>query len=159
MSTKFPMTPEGLEALQHELTRLKSVERPRIVNAIATARALGDLKENAEYHAAREEQSFTEGRILDLEAKISHVQVIDVKKLTNQGKVVFGSTVRAVNLKTDEEISYRIVGEDEVDIKLNKISYNSPIGRAFISKMVGDEVVVNTPGGMVEYEILAVDYI
>jgi transcription elongation factor GreA len=141
------------------VTRLKQIERPRIVNAIATARALGDLKENAEYHAAREQQSFTEGRILDLEAKISNVQVIDVKKLTNQGKVVFGSTVRAVNLTTDEEISYRIVGEDETDIKLHKISYNSPIGKAFISKMVGDEIVVNTPGGVVEYEILGVDYI
>lgn len=160
MSThKFPMTPSGLEVLQVELTRLKSVERPRIIAAIATARALGDLKENAEYHAAREQQSFTEGRIQDLEAKISNVQVIDVRKLSNQGKVVFGSTVKALNLKTDAEVIYQIVGEDEADIKVNKISYNSPIGKAFIAKSVGDEVVVNTPGGMVEYEILEVEYI
>jgi transcription elongation factor GreA len=160
MSTnKCPMTPGGLEFLQTELTRLKSIERPRIINAIATARALGDLKENAEYHAAREEQSFTEGRILDLEGKISNVQVIDVRKLTNNGKVVFGSTVKALNLQSDAEVIYQIVGEDEVDLKVNKISYNSPIGKAFIAKSIGDEVVVNTPGGVVEYEILSVEYV
>lgn len=156
---KFPMTPAGCEALKDELHRLKSIERPRIVSAIATARALGDLKENAEYHAAREQQSFNEGRIMDLEAKLSNVQVIDVTKLPNQGKVVFGSTVTALNLKSDDEVVYQIVGEDEADIKLNKISYSSPIGRAFIAKSVGDEVVVQTPGGAVEYEILSVDYI
>lgn len=156
---KSPMTPQGHEVMQQELIRLKSVERPKIVAAIATARALGDLKENAEYHAAREQQSFVEGRILDIEAKLSHVQVIDVKKLNNQGKVVFGSTVKAINLKTDEEIKYSIVGEDEADIKIQKISYNSPLGRALIGKSVGDEVLVETPGGILEYEILEVDYI
>lgn len=157
-TTKCPMTPEGFNILQQELTRLKSVERPRIVNAIATARALGDLKENAEYHAAREQQSFTEGRILDIGAKLSNAQVIDVKKLNNQGKVVFGSRVKALNLKTDEEIQYRIVGEDEADIKNFKISYSSPLGRALIAKSIGDEVVVQTPGGLIEYEILEVEY-
>lgn len=157
--TKSPMTPQGHEIMLHELTRLKSVERPKIVAAIATARALGDLKENAEYHAAREQQSFIEGRILDIEAKLSHAQVIDVKKLKNQGKVVFGSTIRAINIQTDAEIKYSIVGEDEADIKVQKISYSSPLGRALIGKSIGDEVLVETPGGVIEYEILEVEYI
>lgn len=157
--TKSPMTPQGHEIMLQELTRLKSVERPKIVAAIATARALGDLKENAEYHAAREQQSFIEGRILDIEAKLSHAQIIDVKKLKNQGKVVFGSTIRAINLQTDEEIKYSIVGEDEADIKVQKISYSSPLGRALIGKSIGDEVLVETPGGVIEYEILEVEYI
>src|SRR3990167_9465933 len=158
MMNKTPMTPQGYEALQEELVRLKSVERPKVVNAIATARALGDLKENAEYHAAREQQSFIEGRIIDIESKLSNVQVIDVKKLSNQGKVVFGSTVKAVNIKTDEEIRYCILGEDEADIKVQKISYSSPLGRALIGKSVGEEIMVNTPGGVLEYEILEVMY-
>ncbi len=158
MMQKHPMTVEGAKALQNELQRLKTIERPRIIEAIATARAHGDLKENAEYHAAREQQSFTEGRILELEAKISNAQIVDLSKLVNQGKVVFGATVRVCNLQTNTEITYQIVGEDEADIKLNKISYSSPIGRALIGKQVDDSVMVKTPGGEVEYEIVAVDY-
>ncbi|MCX7114781.1 MAG: transcription elongation factor GreA [Gammaproteobacteria bacterium] len=157
-TTKYPMTADGFEALKLELHRLKSVERPRIVTAIAEARALGDLKENAEYHAAREQQSFSEGRILELEAKLSHAQVIDITKVANQGKVIFGSRVTALNLSTEKEVSYRIVGEDEANLKENKISYSSPLARAFIAKMVGDEAVVETPDGAVEYEILSVEY-
>jgi transcription elongation factor GreA len=155
---KHPMTVEGAEALREELVRLKTVERPRIIEAIATARAHGDLKENAEYHAAREQQSFTEGRIQDLESKLSHAQIVDISQLENKGKVVFGSTVQLCNLQTDEEITYRIVGEDEANLKLNKISYSSPIGKALIGKELDDQVNVQTPGGIVEYEIIAVDY-
>lgn len=157
--TKYPMTASGFEALNTELQRLKSVERPKIVSAIAEARALGDLKENAEYHAAREMQSFTEGRILELEAKLSHAQVIDVTKIPNQGKVIFGSTVTVLNLKTEEEVTYKIVGEDESNLKEQKISYNSPIAKALIAKMVDDVIVVQTPDGAVEYEILSVAYL
>ncbi|KTC85513.1 transcription elongation factor GreA [Legionella brunensis] len=155
---KHPMTIQGAEALKNELHRLKVIERPRIIEAIATARAHGDLKENAEYHAAREQQSFNEGRIKELEAKLSNAQIVDISKLPNNGKVVFGSTVHVCHLQTDAQISYRIVGEDEADIKVNKISYSSPIGRALIGKLVDDTVVVQTPGGMVEYEIVGVDY-
>ncbi|MGQ3890449.1 transcription elongation factor GreA [Legionella sp. CNM-4043-24] len=156
---KHPMTVQGAEALKNELHRLKFVDRPRIVEAIATARAHGDLKENAEYHAAREQQSFNEGRILELEAKLSNVQIVDISKLTNNGKVVFGSTVRVCMTATDTERTFQIVGEDEADIKANKISYNSPIARALIAKEVDDTVVVQTPDGPVEYEILDVEYI
>ncbi len=155
---KHPMTVAGAAALKDELHRLKTVERPRIIESIATARAHGDLKENAEYHAAREEQSFTEGRIQELEAKLSNAQIVDISKLPNTGKVVFGTKVSVHNLQTEAEISYQIVGEDEADIKLNKISYSSPIGRALIGKQVDEAVVVKTPGGIVEYEIIAVDY-
>ena len=155
---KHPMTVQGAEALKNELQRLKFIERPRIVEAIATARAHGDLKENAEYHAAREQQSFNEGRIQEIEAKLSLAQIVDISKLPNQGKVVFGSVVRIFHLQTEAEISYQIVGEDEADIKINKISYSSPIGRALIGKQVDDTVVVQTPGGLVEYEIVAVEY-
>ncbi|WED42185.1 transcription elongation factor GreA [Legionella cardiaca] len=155
---KHPMTIQGAEALKNELHRLKVVERPRIIEAIATARAHGDLKENAEYHAAREQQSFNEGRIKELEAKLSNAQIVDISKLPNNGKVVFGSTVHICHLETDAQISYQIVGEDEADIKVNKISYSSPIGRALIGKLVDDTVVVQTPGGPVEYEIVGVDY-
>lgn len=155
---KHPMTVKGAEALQEELKRLKSVERPRIIEAIATARAHGDLKENAEYHAAREEQSFNEGRIQELEAKLANAQIVDVSKLVNEGKVVFGSTVKVCHLSTEAELIYQIVGEDEADIKANKISYSSPIGRALIGKEIDDTVAVNTPGGMVEYEIIEVEY-
>jgi transcription elongation factor GreA len=155
---KHPMTVEGAEALKNELHRLKTEERPRIIEAIATARAHGDLKENAEYHAAREQQSFTEGRIQELEAKLSNAQIIDISKMPNQGKVVFGAKVSVCNLQTETEITYQIVGEDEADIKLNKISYSSPIGKALIGKQLDDTVMVQTPGGMVEYEITAVDY-
>lgn len=157
--SKHPMTVQGAEALQEELQRLKFVDRPRIVEAIATARAHGDLKENAEYHAAREQQSFNEGRIQDLEAKLSHAQVIDISKLSNNGKVVFGATVTVCHVATENEITYQIVGEDEADIKLNKISYSSPLGRALIGKELDDTVTVNTPGGMVDYEIIDVKYI
>ncbi|OGV45539.1 MAG: transcription elongation factor GreA [Legionellales bacterium RIFCSPHIGHO2_12_FULL_42_9] len=156
---KYPMTSAGAEALRIELSRLKSIERPKIIEAIASARAHGDLKENAEYHAAREQQSFNEGRINELETKLSQCQLIDISKLNNQGKVIFGATVRVFNLESQEEVSYQIVGEDEADIKVNKISYTSPIGRALISKYVGDPVVVNAPGGQIEYEIVAVDYV
>ncbi|MFA5960655.1 MAG: transcription elongation factor GreA [Tatlockia sp.] len=155
---KHPMTVQGEEALKQELHRLKTVERPLIIQAIATARAHGDLKENAEYHAAREQQSFAEGRILELEAKLSNCQVIDISKLPNNGKVVFGVTVRLIRIQDEAEISYQIVGEDEANIKINKISYRSPIGRALIGKEVDDVVAVQTPGGLVEYEITEVSY-
>lgn len=155
---KHPMTIQGAEALKNELHRLKIIERPRIIEAIATARAHGDLKENAEYHAAREQQSFNEGRVQELEAKLSHCQIVDISKLSNNGKVVFGATVLLCHLQTDAEITYQIVGEDEADIKINKISYSSPIGRALIGKQVDDTVTVQTPGGIVEYEIMEVHY-
>ena len=158
MMQKHPMTVDGANALKDELHRLKTIERPRIIESIATARAHGDLKENAEYHAARDEQSFTEGRIQDMEAKLSMAQVVDISKLPNQGKVVFGATVVLCHVQTDAEITYQIVGEDEANIKVNKISYSSPIGRALIGKLVDDTVVVKTPGGIVEYEIISVDY-
>jgi transcription elongation factor GreA len=155
---KHPMTIEGAEFLKKELARLKTVERPRIIESIATARAHGDLKENAEYHAAREQQSFTEGRIQELEARLAHAQIVDISKLTNNGKVVFGARVRVCHLQTDVEITYQIVGEDEADIKLNKISYSSPMGRALIGKQLDDTVIVQTPGGGVEYDIIEVEY-
>ena len=156
---KHPMTPNGAEKLKQELHHLKSVERPRIIESIATARAHGDLKENAEYHAAREEQSFTEGRILELEAKLSNAQVIDVTKIANQGRVVFGSRVHLSHVETGAILIYQIVGVDEADVKLNKLSYSSPIGRAVTGKQVDDTVVVQTPNGPVEYDIIAVDYV
>jgi len=158
MSNKHPMTVLGAEALKEELQRLKFVERPRIVEAIAVARAHGDLKENAEYHAAREQHSFNEGRVQELEAKLSHAQIVDISKLPNNGKVVFGAIVTVCHLATDAELTYQIVGEDEANIKLNKISYSSPIGRALIGKQLDDTVTVNTPGGMVDYEIIDVKY-
>jgi transcription elongation factor GreA len=155
---KHPMTVEGATALKEELFRLKTIERPRIIESIAVARAHGDLKENAEYHAAREEQSFTEGRIQDLEAKLSLAQIVDITKISNQGKVVFGVKVHLLQVETESEVTYKIVGEDEADIKLNKISYSSPLGNALIGKYVDDTVLVKTPGGDVEYEIITVDY-
>ena len=155
---KHPMTPYGAAALTSELNRLKTIERPRIIESIATARAHGDLKENAEYHAAREQQSFTEGRIQELEAKMSNAQIIDISKLSNEGKIIFGATVDLYNLQTELEVSYQIVGEDEADIKLSKISYSSPIGRALIAKEIDDVISIKTPGGLVEYEIIAVYY-
>ncbi len=155
---KHPMTVEGAQALKEELHRLKTIERPRIIESIAVARAHGDLKENAEYHAAREEQSFMEGRIIELEAKLSNSQIVDISQLPNQGKVVFGTVVTLLHVDTDAEVTYQIVGEDEANIKLGKISYQSPIGRALIGKSVDDEVAVSTPGGLVEYEIIGVKY-
>ncbi|MEJ2464665.1 MAG: transcription elongation factor GreA [Candidatus Thiodiazotropha sp.] len=156
--SKVPLTARGAAKLQEELKQLKSVERPRIIQAIAEAREHGDLKENAEYHAAREQQSFTEGRIKDIEGKLSHAQIIDVTKLDAGGKVVFGATVVVLELDNDEEFTYQIVGEDEADIKSNLISVSSPIARALIGKQEGDDVFLQTPGGAREFEILEVRY-
>ncbi len=156
---QYPMTAKGAEMLREELTHLKSVKRPQIVNAIAEAREHGDLKENAEYHAAREQQSFCEGRIQDIEGKLSNIQIIDVTKMPNNGKVIFGSTVTIINLDTDEEITYKIVGEDEADIKNNLISVGSPIARGLIGKSLDDIANIQTPKGTIEFEITAVEYI
>jgi transcription elongation factor GreA len=156
---KFPMTLTGETALRRELDRLKKVERPRIVEAIAEARAHGDLKENAEYHAAREQQSFAEGRIMEIEGKLSNAQVIDITAIPKTGKVIFGTTVDLINLETDETVTYRIVGEDEADVKSNLISVGSPIARALIGKEEGEVVIVKAPGGDIEYEIDQVQHI
>ncbi len=156
---KIPMTVEGAEKLRLELENLKKNERPRIVKAIAEAREHGDLKENAEYHAAREQQSFCEGRIQEIEGKLSHAQIIDIKAIAETGRVIFGATVDLINVETEEAVTYQIVGEDEADIKANKISVSSPIARALVGKEVGDIAVVKAPGGEVEYEIDAVRHI
>ena len=156
---RYPMTPEGKQALEKEIQQLKSVERPRIIASISEARAHGDLKENAEYHAAKEQQGFCEGRIQEIEAKLGAADVIDVSKLLQDGRVVFGVTVEIENLDTEERRSYRLVGDDEADYKQNKISINSPIARGLIGKSEGDEVRITTPGGEVEYEIVSVNYI
>ena len=156
---KIPMTVHGAESLRAELDRLKYQERPRIVKAIAEAREQGDLRENAEYQYAKEEQGFIEGRIHDLEGKLSNAQIIDVTQIASSGKVIFGSTVDLLNLSNDEKISYQIVGDEEADIKANKLSVYSPIGRALIGKEEGAEVLVETPGGQVEYEILSVQHL
>lgn len=156
---KIPLTKEGAEKLQEELKRLKTVDRPRVIEAISEARAHGDLKENAEYHAAREQQGFIEGRIKELEGKLSHAQVIDVTKLPHTGKVVFGVTVELLDVDSDEEIEYKIVGDDEADIKQNRIAVSSPLARALIGKAEGDEVVFEAPGGTRTYEILEVKYV
>ena len=156
---KVPMTVAGAESLREELQRLKSVERPRIINAIAEARAHGDLKENAEYHAAREQQSFAEGRIQEIESKLSVAQIIDVTKLENSGKIIFGSTAKIMNVKSSQEVTYKIVGEDEANIEHAKISVTSPIARALIGKYVGDTVQVQTPEGVASYEIVDVEYL
>ncbi len=155
---KTPMTLAGAEKLRAELQELKTVKRPAVIQAIAEAREHGDLKENAEYHAAREQQGFIEGRIKEIEAKLSHAQIIDVASLDAGGKVVFGATVVLLDLNTDEEKTYQIVGEDEADIKENKISVSSPIARALIGKEEGDEVTLQAPGGTQEFEILEVRY-
>lgn len=156
---KVPMTVEGAEKLRIELEQLKKVDRPRIVKAIAEAREHGDLKENAEYHAAREQQGFCEGRIQEIEGKLSHAQIIDVKTITETGRVIFGTTVALINVETEEAVSYQIVGEDEADIKAGKISVTSPIARALVGKEVGDIAVVKAPGGEIEYEIDAVQHL
>lgn len=156
---KVPLTVQGAERLREELEHLKRKERPRIIEAIAEARAHGDLKENAEYHAAKEQQSFIEGRIADLDAKLASAEIIDVTKLNAGGKIVFGATVDLVSEETGEEVTYQIVGDDEADIKENRISISSPIARALIGKEEGDIAAVNAPGGIKEYEILAVKYI
>ena len=150
---RIPMTVEGEKALREELVQLKTVERPTVIEAIADAREHGDLKENAEYHAAREQQGFIEGRIQELEAKLSTSQIIDIKALPHTGKVIFGTTVSLINVDTDEEVRYHIVGDDEADIKAGKISISSPIARAVIGKEEGDTVGVQVPSGIVEYEI------
>ena len=156
---KFPMTAAGAQKLRHELHELKTVVRPKVIHDIATARAHGDLKENAEYHAAREQQSFIEGRINALEAKLSNAQIIDTKEMENNGKVIFASTVKLVNLDNDSEMTYQIVGEEESDLKNGKISILSPIARALIGKFEGDVVEVTAPGGVISYEISSVEYI
>ena len=157
--TQYPMTARGAALLREELNELKSVQRPKIIAAIAEAREHGDLKENAEYHAAREQQSFCEGRIQDIEGKLSNAQIIDVTKMPNSGKVIFGVTVTIMNLETDKETTYRIVGDDEANIKENLISVNSPIARGLIGKELDDVVNIQTPAGTVEYEIVEVEYI
>ena len=153
------MTVAGEQALREELDRLKREDRPRIIQAIAEAREHGDLKENAEYHAAREQQSFAEGRIQDIEHKLSHAQVIDVSAIPNTGKVIFGTTVDLINTENDSPVTYRIVGEDESDVKANLISVSSPIARALVGKSEGDEVVVKAPSGDIYYEIERVHHI
>lgn len=157
--TKVPMTVVGAEQLRKELDMLKFERRPKITEAIASARELGDLKENAEYHAAREEQGICEARIRDIEGKLSNAQIIDVTKMANNGRIIFGTTVTILNLDTDAEVTYRIVGDDEANIKENLISVNSPIARGLVGKNEGDEVSINTPGGLADYEIISVQYI
>lgn len=156
---KYPVTKLGANKIQSELEKLKSVDRPKVITAIADARALGDLKENAEYHAAREEQAFIEARIKDLEHKISIMQVIDIESLSQNGRVVFGTTVLLEEIETGNEVSYKIVGEDESDIKLGLLAYNTPIARALIGNEEGDVVDVEVPGGQKSYEILEVKYL
>ncbi len=155
---KVPMTVAGEKRLREELDDLKKVQRPKIIEAISEARAHGDLKENAEYHAAREQQGFIEGRIQEIEAKLSLAEVIDISKIPNEGKVIFGSTVTISNVENGEEVTYTIVGEDEADLKQNKISVTSPIARALVGKMIDDEAIVHAPQGELSYEIVNVDY-
>ncbi len=156
---KTPMTVEGEVALRDELQHLVKVVRPTIINDIATAREHGDLKENAEYHAAREQQSFAEGRIQEIEGKLSNIQVIDINKVPHGDKVIFGSTATIINLETDQTVTYKIVGDDEADVKQAKISYQSPIARALMGKEIGEVVVVKAPSGDIEYEIDQVEFI
>jgi transcription elongation factor GreA len=156
---KVPMTVGGAERLRVELNDLKTVQRPRIVQAIAEARAHGDLKENAEYHAAREQQSFCEGRIKEIEGKLADAEIIDVMKIPPSGKIIFGTTVSLLNLSTDKSVVYQIVGEDEADVKNGKISYSSPIARALMGKTEGDEVIVKAPGGDINYEVGKVEHL
>ncbi len=156
---QIPMTVRGVEQLREELDFLKNVRRPQIIAAIAEAREHGDLKENAEYHAAREQQGFCEGRIQEIEGKLGSAQIIDVTKMQNNGKVIFGATVTLTNVETDEEVTYRIVGDDEANIKEGLISVNSPIARGLVGKEVDDSVTITTPGGKVEFDIIDVEYV
>jgi transcription elongation factor GreA len=156
---RVPMTVVGEKKLREELADLKSVQRPAVIAAIAEAREHGDLKENAEYHAAREQQGFIEGRIRELEYKLSQAQVIDISTIPHTGKVIFGTTVELINIDTEDEVRYQIVGDDEANIKEGKISVNSPIARALVGKEEGDIAAVQTPSGMTEYEIAAVEHI
>lgn len=155
--TREPITARGAEQLRRELDDLKSVQRPRVIAAIAEARAHGDLKENAEYHAAKEQQGFIEGRISEIEDRLGRAELIDPARLSGD-KVVFGATVSIVNLDTDDEVTYQVVGVDEADIKQGRVSFRAPLARALIGRSVGDEVVVPAPGGNQTYEILAVEY-
>ena len=157
--TKYPLTVEGAKALEAELKKLKSEDRPKVIAAIAEAREHGDLKENAEYHAAREQQGFIEGRVQDIEGKLSNSVIIDVTQLAQNGKVVFGVTVDLVDEDNGDEVTYKIVGEDEADIKINKISIGSPIAKALIGKEEGEVVEVRTPGGTRSFELVEVKYI
>lgn len=159
MSTRPPLTAAGAEHLRNELTKLKNVERPRIAEAIAEARAHGDLKENAEYHAAREQQGLLEARIRHIESVLSHAQVIDIALIQSHGRIVFGATVELLNIENEDTVIYQIVGDEEADLNHNKISINSPIARALIGKEEGDEIIVKAPSGNIEYEILTVSYI
>lgn len=159
MAERVPMTVVGEQQLRAELEQLKSVERPDVIKAIAEARAHGDLRENAEYHAAKERQGFIEGRISEIEAKLSQAQVIDVTKMTNNGRVIFGATVVLINQQNEEEVTYHIVGDDEADLKQQKISVNSPIARGLIGKEEGDDVVIKTPSGNISFEIKEVNYV
>ena len=156
---KYPMTVQGARALEEELAHLTKMRRPALSQAIAEARELGDLKENAEYHAAREEQGMVEARIRDIEGRLQHAVVIDVTTIPHSGKVIFGTTVDIANCETDETVTYQIVGEDEADIKIGKLSVSSPIARALVGKEEGDVVAVKTPSGLVEYEIVEVRHI
>ena len=156
---KVPLTVVGAEQLKAELQHLKSVERPRVIAAIAEARSHGDLSENAEYDAAKERQGFVEGRIAEIEGKLSNAQIIDPSTLDADGRVVFGATVQLLDMETDDEVRYQIVGDDEADIKLGKVSVNSPIARALIGKEAGDVAEVQAPGGLREYEVLDVQYL
>ena len=155
---QIPLTAAGAERLKLELKELKSVKRPAVIEAIATARDHGDLKENAEYHAAREEQGFIEGRIAELDAALSNAQIIDVTQLNVSDRVVFGCTVELLDVATDKEVSYQIVGDIEADISHNRIAISSPIARALIGKETGDEAIVDAPGGTMEYVIAGVEY-
>lgn len=157
--SQVPITVKGAKALQDELFQLKSVERPQVIEDIATAREHGDLKENAEYHAAREQQGFIEGRIKDIEGKLGNAVIIDVTKVNANGKVVFGATVDVADEETGDELTYQIVGEDEANIKKNMISIGSPIARALIGKVEGDVAEVKTPGGLRSFEIVAIRYV
>ena len=156
---QIPMTVRGAELLREELDFLKNTRRPEIIKAIAEAREHGDLKENAEYHAAREQQGFCEGRIQEIEGELANSKIIDVTKIPNNGKVIFGATVVLLNVNTEEEVTYRIVGDDEANIKEGLISINSPIARGLVGKEVDDTVNIITPGGTVEFEIIGVDYL
>ncbi len=156
--TKVPMTVRGAELLREELTKLKSDDRPKVIQAIAEARAHGDLKENAEYHAAKDQQGFIEGRIKQIEAKLSNTQIVDVTTIDAKGKIVFGATVDLLDVELDKQSTYRIVGEDEADINQGLISYSSPIARAIIGKNEGDEISFSAPGGEKHYEVIDVRY-
>lgn len=159
MTSKFPMTVQGARALEEELAHLTKVVRPKLSKEIGTARELGDLKENAEYHAAREQQGMVEARIRDIEGRLQHAIVIDVTTITHTGKVIFGTTVDIANCETDEQVTYQIVGDDEADVKIGKLSVSSPIARALVGKEEGDVVTVKTPSGLIEYEIVQVRHI